>query len=73
MTPFPEQGGTGRFHVIGFRNHTVRFPCPQMDELVMSQLWNDKEVADFLSDDSPGFTGSSELFRWIEWLRDGFG
>ena len=69
MTPFPEQGGAGSFHIIGFRNHKVRFPCPRMDELVMSRLWNDKEVADYMSQPSPGLTGSSELFQWIEWLK----
>lgn len=69
MFPF-EAGGSASFHIIGFRNRTVRFPSPRLDELMMSQLWNDKQVADFLSEDTPaGFSGSSELFDWIDWLR----
>jgi len=69
MFPF-EAGGSASFHIIGFRNHTVRFPSPRLDELMMSRLWNDKQVKDFLSEDAPeGFSGSSALFAWIDWLR----
>ncbi|MCL6684469.1 hypothetical protein [Sphingomonas alba] len=69
MSPF-EKGGSASFHIIGFRNHFVRFAAPRLDRMIVERLWNDKEVTEFLSSETPeGFSGSSELFHWIEWLK----
>lgn len=69
MFPFAA-GGSASFHIIGFRNPEVRFPSRRLDELMMAHRLNDKQVEDVVSEEAPaGFSGSNELFDWIDWLR----
>jgi hypothetical protein len=70
MVPMAEGGGA-IMRIAGYGNWRARYPTPALDQIMMRRTEDDRREEAFWNDPvNPGdFTGSSDLFKWIDWLK----